>query len=173
MNSKRLKITFSLLIVSILLLGILWNSSLFAEHRAFSEVVRSRRLAYEEHSYKNETLIDIYRVEGFDFYIFKADEYNEDIYSSTIYVIVKSEKIAGLFSSFEQFSFHYEGQYGSSWGTNEDGTFVVGLKEVNDFDQIILSLDDETKLVDVSDSKVLFYFTKEKLNIDSFEKKAN
>lgn len=168
MRKKNIIIVLcSFLLISFI---VAWNSSSVAEYRAFRTMEKNRTDAYTDNSYDNEKLLDIRNVEGIDFYLFEADEYINNEFNSKVYTIIRCDYKFGYFRSYELFSFQYDGMYGTSISTGEHGTTILGIKETNNFNliEIVLS-NDETMLVDVTDTDLIFYFTTEQLDVSSYE----
>lgn len=144
-----------------------WHSPSFEESRAKNAFIDARVRAYNNLSYEDEELLDIIDIEGDDYYIFRALEYQEDIYNSKVYSVVKCETKFILFRSCEQFAFMYEGHVGISWSYGERGTSVTGVKGDHNFSQVEIVLKDgSTQIVNVSETDIIFFYTSITIEID-------
>jgi|LGOV01.1.fsa_nt_gb hypothetical protein len=168
MHNKRYLIYFG---VGVIFSLILWNSPLVAEYRAFRAIVSRRTSIYDDNEYKDKLLLGTVEFDGVEFYIFEADEYINDVLNAKVYSIVQCNQEFLFFKTYDYYLFTYEGTSGVDLQRSSNGTTMFGVKEVNNFDKIELMLEDgETKIIDVTSTKVLFYYSKEYLDIESYQK---
>lgn len=120
---------------------------------------------------KNAEIIEKVQIGGEFFYILVVDEYISNSFNSEKYYIVKTKNNSLGITTFEIIYSNYDGMHGSSFSNTYDGeTYIFGLKGDYIYNTITVTLlSGEEVVLPVTDSPVLFYYTKDYLQIENIE----
>jgi len=129
------------------------------------------RIHFDNLTNKDAEIIEKVKMDGESFYILVVDEYSNSSFNSERYYIVKVKNNYLGITAFEIIYSKYDGMIGCSFSNTFDGeTYIFGLKNDNIYNTIIVTLvSGEEVVLPVTDSPVLFYYTKDYLQIEDVE----
>ena len=133
------------------------------------------RIHFNNMSNKDAEIIEKVTIDNESFYILVVDEYVDTTFNSERYYIVKIKYDFLGITLFETIYSQYDGMLGNSFANTDEGeTYIFGLKNNYQYNTITVTLvSGEEIVLPVTDSPVLFYYTKDLLQIEEITLNIN
>ena len=166
---KRIVIIATFLVVVVIGLLVFNHSHYIEELRVkrFARVEKTR--VFPENSNENVEILKEVTMDGEIFYILQEDEYIDGVFNSVTYQIIMIDRSTLGWKTFKVIWAHYDENYGYSITKGVDLTMIVGQKQENNFDTIDIELTSGVVFTAfITDSPILFYYTKEEYDIVDF-----